>query len=120
MDGAILVVSALDGPMPADPGPAVRLEVSGGQAAVRCADANGNGQPGLVRVAASLRDPRSGVPIPFSVETLPGQDLDASGPYDVSVQIGDERTTRELIVRLAPNRSAPGTRRRRRPRRRRR
>jgi hypothetical protein len=120
MDGAILVVSALDGPIPSDPGPAVRLEVSGGQAAVRCADANGNGQPGLVRIAASLADPQSGVPIPFSVETLPGQELDASGRYAVRVQLGEERTTRELHVRLAPSRSAQGTRRRRGPRRRRR
>jgi hypothetical protein len=110
MDGAILVVSALDGPMPADPGPPVRLVARGAQARASCANANGTGQSGLVRVAVNFVDSRTGEQVPVVLETLPGQDIDASGRYDVFFQVGEERAQRVIRARLRTERRTRGGR----------
>ncbi len=56
--------------------------------------------------AAEFVDARTGARIPVVLEALPGQDLDASGPYEVVLQIGEARATREARVRLCTRRQA--------------
>jgi hypothetical protein len=101
MDGAILVVSALDGPMPVgDPEPPQRLVAEGTAAQASCADANGNENAGLVQVAAGFADTHSGDPVRVVLKALAGQDIDASGIYPLTLVIGEERWTVEARVTL--------------------
>ena len=117
MDGAILVVSALDGPMPLDdPGRTRRLAAQGTAAQASCADADGDGHSGIVHIAANLEDAHSGDPAPVVLETLPGQDIDEPGIYPLALAIGDERWTVYARVTLGPLRRR-GKRRGRRRRR---
>ncbi|MGH2617596.1 MAG: hypothetical protein ACRDJC_20375 [Thermomicrobiales bacterium] len=105
MDGAILVVSALDGPMPFDdPGRSLRLVAKGTPAQASCADANGDDKPGVVQVAADFQDTGSGDRVRVVLETLPGQDVDKPGTYPLTLSIGDERWKLDARVALGPAR----------------
>ena len=97
MDGAIRVV-----PAPDDFGRPRRLVAHATDAHTSCADANGNGNGGLVQAAADLRDARSGGPVRVALETLPEQDIDESGIYPLVLAIGDERWTVDARVTLGP------------------
>lgn len=110
MDGAILVVSALDTPLPGGGRP-TRLAATGTPARADCADANGDGKAGLIRVTADFVDVRSGERIPVVLETAAGEEIDASGIYRIALQIGEERAAVETRVRVGPGRR-PRTRRR--------
>lgn len=117
IDGAILVVSALDGPMPLDdPGSTRRLVADGTDAQARCADADGDGHAGIIRIAADLEDAQSGETVRIVLETEPTRDIDERGTYPLTLVIGDERWTLDARVTQAPARCR---KRRRRGRRRR-
>jgi hypothetical protein len=120
MDGAILVVSALDGPMPVgDSGPTRRLVARGTDTQASCADADGDGQTGIVQIAAELLDARSGEPVRIMLETEPTRDIDERGTYPLTLMIGDERWTLDARVTLAPARRRKSRGRERKGRRRR-
>ncbi len=114
MDGAILVVSALDGPMPLDdPGPTRRLVARGTDAQTSCADADGDGHAGIVQIVADLEDARSGEPVRIMLETEPTRNIDERGTYPLILVIGDERWTVDAWVTLAPARRRKSRKRRR-------
>jgi hypothetical protein len=114
MDGAILVVSALDGPMPLDdPGLTRRLVADGTDAQASCADADGDGHAGIVQIAAELLDARSGEPVRIVLETEPMRDIDERGTYSLILVIGDERWTLDARVTVAPARHRKSRKRRR-------
>jgi len=120
MDGAILVVSALDGPMPLDdPGPTRRLVARGTDAQTSCADADCDGHAGIVQIAADLEDARSSEPVRIVLETEPTRDIDEHGTSPLILVIGDERWTVDARFALAPTQRRKSGKRRRKGRRRR-
>jgi hypothetical protein len=105
MDGAILVVSALDGPMPLDDsGSPRRLMANGTDAQASCADTDGDGHAGIVQIAADLEDAQSGETARIVLETVPTRDIDKRRTYPLTLVIGDERWLLEGRVTLGPTR----------------
>jgi hypothetical protein len=115
MDGAILVVSALDGPMSRnDPGSTRRLVAHGTNAQARCADADGDGHAGIVQIAADFEDAHSRETVRIVLQTEPTRDIDEDGTYLLTLVIGDERWLLDARISLEPTQR----RRKHRPRRR--
>jgi hypothetical protein len=64
-----------------------------------CGDADGDGTPGLVLLAADFRTAKAEEPVAV-VLTTPGRDIATSGKYMITVEIGTERFTVETEVRV--------------------
>jgi hypothetical protein len=77
----------------------VRLVAIRSSGVASCADADGDGTPGLVRLAADFRTVGTGERVAVVVST-PGQDISTSGRYRLTVEIGGETFTTETHVRV--------------------
>jgi hypothetical protein len=75
-----------------------RLVANGG-AQTACADSDGDGTAGLVRLAAEFRDAKTGALVPMVLSPTE-HDIDAGGTYAVSLRIGEETVTGEVFVKL--------------------
>lgn len=92
------------------------LDVEPSEARCACADPNGNGQPGLIRVEIQARDPRSGdlvaVTLTPAAET---EDIDRAGRYEIEVRVdGQPGVVTVLVIPAQRRRKRRSGRRRRR------
>jgi hypothetical protein len=111
----------LDGAIPFPSGHGfILLAAEPGTARCACADADGDGHAGLIRVEFLARDPRSGELVPVTLapaEEL--QDIDRPGRYEFEVRVGDQPGMVTVLVIPAQRRRKRRRQRRRKPRRRR-
>jgi hypothetical protein len=81
--------------------------VARGAARIACADVDGDGAAGLVRLETTFRDTWSGERIDV-VLAATGHDLDARGVYTIARQFGEETSTGEAQVRVRRDRPGRG------------
>lgn len=69
-----------------------------------CADVDGNGVPGLARLAFVARDRRTGKRMPITLTTAERDDIDRAGRYVVALRVGGVERNVALAVRALPRR----------------
>jgi hypothetical protein len=84
-------------------GPPALLVADSAGATTSCAELDGDGAGGLVRLAAPFRDVRTGELVPVVI-AAGDADLDASGVYALTVEIGGVRAMVEARVHVPPGR----------------
>ena len=72
-----------------------------------CADSDVDGTPGLTQLATDFQDIKTGERVRF-VLTPTEHDIDASGVYRVTIQLGEETVTSDARVRVDRNQLGRG------------
>ena len=85
-------------------GPPTVLVAESTGATASCADTDGDGTGGLVRLTAPFRDARSGETVPVAIAAV-GPDLDGRGTYALGVEVGGIGSVVEARVQVPPGRS---------------
>jgi hypothetical protein len=78
------------------------LKAARGGAQAACADADGDGAAGLVRLTATFRDVKTGARVPV-VLVAAARDIVADGRYAVVLRVGQRTTNGEVFVKLLPS-----------------
>jgi hypothetical protein len=70
---------------------------SGAQAS--CADANGNGDPGITALTFFARDTATGEQLTIGLAPFATEDIDRAGRYDIILRVGDLERRLRVAVR---------------------